>query len=135
MANKKDNKVEQAVNSVETKTKPLSEKAAEKEALKAAKREKKEARKAAKEAQKNAAKKEGKEKLGFFAKIAKFLRDYRSEFKKLVWPTRQQLAKNSAVVLVSIVVCGAALWAIDFLLGDVLLPQLYNLMWLILPPM
>ncbi|MBQ7291876.1 MAG: preprotein translocase subunit SecE [Clostridia bacterium] len=129
MANKKDNKVEQAVNSVETKTKPLSEKAAEKEALKAAKREKKEARKAAKEAQKNAAKKEGKEKLGFFAKIAKFFRDYRSEFKKLVWPSPQQLAKNSAVVLVSIVVCGAALWAIDFLLGDLLLPGIYNLFW------
>ena len=129
MANKKDNKVEQAVNSVETKTKPLSEKAAEKEALKAAKREKKEARKAAKEAQKNAAKKEGKEKLGFFAKIAKFFRDYRSEFKKLVWPSPQQLAKNSAVVLVSIVVCGAALWAIDFLLGDFLLPNIYNLFW------
>ena len=135
MANKKDNQVE-AVNSVETKTKPSKDqKAAEKEALKAAKKEKKEARKAAKEAQKNAAKKEGKEKLGFFAKIAKFFRDYNSEFKKLVWPTRQQLAKNSAVVLVSIVVCSAALWVIDYVLGDFLLPQLYNLIWLILPPM
>ena len=135
MANKKDNQVE-AVISVETKTKPSKDqKAAEKEALKAAKKEKKEARKAAKEAQKNAAKKEGKEKLGFFAKIAKFFRDYNSEFKKLVWPTRQQLAKNSAVVLVSIVVCSAALWVIDYVLGDFLLPQLYNLIWLILPPM
>ena len=132
MANKKDNQVE-AVNSVETKTKPLSQKEAEKEAKKAAKKEKKEAIKAAKEAKKNAAKKEGKEKLGFFAKIAKFFRDYNSEFKKLVWPTRQQLAKNSAVVLVSIVVCGTALWAIDFVLGDVLLPALYNLVGLILP--
>ena len=124
MAKKKEN---EAVNSVETKTKPLTGKAAEKAAAKAAKQEKKAARKAAKEAQKNAAKKEGKEKLGFFAKIAKFFRDYKSEFKKLVWPTRQQLAKNSAVVLVSIVVCGTALWAIDFVLGDVLLPALYNL--------
>ena len=135
MAQEKDKKVEQAVNSVETKTKPLSQKEAEKEAKKAAKREKKEAIKAAKEAKKNAAKKEGKEKLGFFAKIAKFFRDYRSEFKKLVWPSPQQLAKNSAVVLVSMVICGAALWAIDFVLGDFLLPQLYNLVWLILPPM
>ena len=135
MAKEKDKKVEQAVNSVETKTKPLSQKEAEKEAKKAAKKEKKEAIKAAKEAKKNAAKKEGKEKLGFFAKIAKFFRDYRSEFKKLVWPSPQQLAKNSAVVLVSMVICGAALWAIDFVLGDFLLPQLYNLVWLILPPM
>ena len=132
MAKKKDI---EAVKSVETKTKPLTGKAAEKEARKAEKLAKKEARKAAKEAKKNAAKKEGKEKLGFFAKIAKFFRDYRSEFKKLVWPTRQQLAKNSAVVLVSIVICGTALWAIDFVLSDVLLPALYNLVWLILPPM
>ena len=128
MAKKKEN---EAVNSVETKTKPLTgkaaEKAAAKEAARAAKLEKKAARKAAKEAQKNAAKKEGKEKLGFFAKIAKFFRDYKSEFSKLVWPTRQQLAKNSAVVLVSIVICGTALWAIDALLGDVMLPALYNL--------
>ena len=123
MANNNKN---EAVNSAE-------EKAAAKAALKQAKKDKKEARKAAKEAQKNAAKKEGKEKLGFFAKIAKFFRDYKSEFSKLVWPTRQQLAKNSAVVLVSIVVCGTALWAIDFVLGDVLLPALYNLVGLILP--
>ena len=125
MANKKEN---EAVTSV-------SEKAAAKAAAKEAKGAKKAAIKAAKEAHKNAAKKNGKEKLGFFAKIAKFFRDYRSEFKKLVWPTRQQLAKNSAVVLVSIVVCSAALWVIDYVLGDFLLPQLYNLIWLILPPM
>ena len=123
MANKKEN---EAVTSV-------SEKAAAKAAAKEAKAAKKAAIKAAKEAQKNAAKKDGKEKLGFFAKIAKFFRDYKSEFSKLVWPTRQQLAKNSAVVLVSIVVCGTALWAIDFVLGDVLLPALYNLVGLILP--
>ena len=136
MANKKDNQVEQAVNSVETKAKPSKEeKAAEKQALKAAKKEKKENRKAAKEAKKNAAKKEGKEKLGFFAKIAKFFRDYKSEFKKLVWPSRQQLAKNSAVVLISILVCSVALWAIDYVLGDFLIPGLAKLMWIILPPM
>jgi len=130
MAKKKDNEVE-AVNSVETKTKPLTGKAAEKEALKAAKKEKKEARKAAKEAQKNAAKKEGKEKLGFFARIAKFFRDYKSEFKKLVWPTRQQLAKNSAVVLVSVAVCGLALWGVDYAL-EALIHALYDLVGLIL---
>ena len=112
MANEKDAKVEKAV-------KPSKEEKAAKKA----------ARKAAKEAAKNAAKKEGKEKLGFFAKIAKFFRDYKSEFGKLVWPSRQQLAKNSAVVLVSIVVCGAALWAIDWLLGDLVLPLIYDLVW------
>ena len=128
MAKKKDI---EAVNSIETKTKPLTGKAAEKEALRAAKLAKKEAIKAAKEAKKNAAKKEGKEKLGFFAKIAKFFRDYRSEFKKLVWPSPQQLAKNSAVVLVSIAVCGLALWGVDYAL-EALINVLYDLVGLIL---
>ena len=121
MANKKEN---EAVTSV-------SEKAAAKAAEKAAKKEKKAARKAAKEAQKNAAKKEGKEKLGFFARIAKFFRDYKSEFKKLVWPTRQQLAKNSAVVLVSVAVCGLALWGVDYAL-EALINVLYDLVGLVL---
>ena len=141
MAKKKDKQVEQAVNSIETKTKPLTGKAAEakarkdaREAAKAEKAKAKAAEKATKKAaKKNSSKKEGKEKLGFFARIAKFFRDYKSEFKKLVWPTRQQLAKNSAVVLVSIVICGTALWAIDYVLGDLLLPALYNLVGLILP--
>jgi preprotein translocase subunit SecE len=128
MANNNEN---EAVNYVETKTKPLSEKAAAKAAEKAAKKEKKAARKAAKEAQKNAAKKEGKEKLGFFARIAKFFRDYKSEFKKLVWPTRQQLAKNSAVVLVSVAVCGLALWGVDYAL-EALIHVLYDLVGLVL---
>ena len=117
MANEKDAKVEKAV-------KPSKEEKAAKKA----------ARKVAKEAAKNAAKKEGKEKLGFFAKIAKFFRDYKSEFKKLVWPTRQQLVKNSAVVLVSVIVCGAALALLDFGLNKGV-QGLYNLVSWLLPPM
>ncbi len=61
-----------------------------------------------------ASKKGDKEKVGFFKKIAKFFRDYKSEFKKLVWPTRQQLLKNCAVVFSSIIVCGCALALLDF---------------------
>lgn len=52
-------------------------------------------------------------KVGFFKKIGKFFKDYKSEFKKLVWPTPKQLLKNTAVVLVSIIVFGAFLAAVD----------------------
>ena len=107
MANEKDAKIEKAV-------KPSKEE------------------KAAKKAARNAAKKEGKQKLGFFAKIAKFFRDYKSEFSKLVWPTRQQLVKNSAVVLVSVIVCGAALALLDFGLNKGV-QGLYNLVSYFLP--
>ena len=46
--------------------------------------------------------------------MGKFFKDCKSEFKKLVWPTKQQLLKNSALVLVSIVVVGACLALVDF---------------------
>jgi preprotein translocase subunit SecE len=49
-----------------------------------------------------------------WSRMGKFFKDYKSEFKKLVWPTKQQLLKNSALVLVSIVVVGACLALVDF---------------------
>lgn len=52
-----------------------------------------------------------------FTRIKKFWKDYRSEFKKLVWPTPKQLLKNSAVVLVSVIVVGAVLSLVDFSLS------------------
>ena len=49
-----------------------------------------------------------------WSRMGKFFRDCKSEFKKLVWPTKQQLLKNSALVLVSIVVVGISLALVDF---------------------
>ena len=49
-----------------------------------------------------------------WSRMGKFFRDCKSEFKKLVWPTKQQLLKNSALVLVSIVVVGLCLALVDF---------------------
>ena len=49
-----------------------------------------------------------------WSRMGKFFKDCKSEFKKLVWPTKQQLLKNSALVLVSIVVVGAWLALVDF---------------------
>lgn len=49
-----------------------------------------------------------------WSRIKKFVKDYKSEFMKLVWPTPKQLLKNSAVVLVSVIVVGACLALVDF---------------------
>ncbi len=49
-----------------------------------------------------------------WSRIGKFFKDCKSEFKKLVWPTPKQLLKNSALVLVSIIVVGACLALVDF---------------------
>ncbi len=52
-----------------------------------------------------------------WSRIKTFVKNYKSEFKKLVWPTPKQLLKNSAVVLVSVIVVGACLALVDAGLG------------------
>ena len=41
-----------------------------------------------------------------FSRMGKFIKDCRSEFKKLVWPSKQQLFKNSSLVIVTMIVVG-----------------------------
>lgn len=45
--------------------------------------------------------------------IAKYFKDARSEFKKVVWPSRKQVVNNTIVVIVCMVVSGLAIWALD----------------------
>ena len=52
-----------------------------------------------------------------FSRMGKFFKDCKSEFSKLIWPTKKQLAKNSSVVLVSMIVFGACLSLVDFSLS------------------
>lgn len=54
--------------------------------------------------------KKAEKKPGFFARtghtISKWFRDFKSECKKIVWPTRKQVVNNTLVVIaVAIVVC------------------------------
>ena len=64
------------------------------------------------------AKKEKKEKKnGFFKKVSRFFKDFRSEVKKIVWPTKKQVVNNTIVVFVEMGVVGAAIWIIDYVLG------------------
>ncbi len=53
--------------------------------------------------------------------IAKFFRDIKSEIKKIVWPTVKTTFKNVGVVLLSMLIVGVLITALDyglhFLLG------------------
>jgi preprotein translocase subunit SecE len=49
-------------------------------------------------------------------KVTRFFRDLRSEFKKVVWPTKKQVVNNTLVVLVTIIVFGAFLGLFDTVL-------------------
>ena len=63
---------------------------------------------------------EGKKK-NWFARawegICRYFRELRSELKKVVWPTPQQVLKNTLVVLACVLVVGIFIWLFDFVAG------------------
>ena len=70
----------------------------------------------------------GKEKKpGFFSRIGKWFRDLKSECKKIVWPTRKQTMKNTAIVIATVLVVGVFIWVLDaiFNLGITTLIQVF----------
>ena len=46
--------------------------------------------------------------------ICRYFRELRSELKKVVWPTPQQVLKNTLIVLACVLVVGAFIWLFDF---------------------
>ena len=49
--------------------------------------------------------------------VCKFFRELKSELKKVVWPTPQQVGKNTLVVLCCVLVVGIFIWLFDFVAG------------------
>ena len=47
------------------------------------------------------------------SKVSKFFRDYKSEFKKIAWPSKEETSKMSAVVIAAIVVASIAILLLD----------------------
>ena len=45
--------------------------------------------------------------------ITKYFRELKSELKKVVWPTPQQLLKNTLVVVACVLVVGVFIWVFD----------------------
>ena len=50
-------------------------------------------------------------------RIKKFIRDYKSEMKKIVWPTRAQVIQNTGVVLVAIIFIALMVGILDLAFG------------------
>ena len=53
------------------------------------------------------------EKIKKESKIAKFFKDYKSEFKKIVWPDKKDTLRQSGVVAVTIVIVALAVFLLD----------------------
>jgi preprotein translocase subunit SecE len=53
-------------------------------------------------------------------RIANFFKDYKSEIKKVVWPSRNTVVKNTAVVLVMCAIVGIYIAVLDFGLANLI---------------
>ena len=61
---------------------------------------------------------QAKEKKNIFKSIAKYFREVKSEMKKVTWPTKDQLIRQTLVVIVAIIVIGAFILALDLIFGN-----------------
>ena len=46
--------------------------------------------------------------------VCRYFRELRSELKKVVWSTPKQVAKNTLIVIVCVLVVGVFIWLFDF---------------------
>ena len=53
-------------------------------------------------------------------KLTRFLREVRSELKKISWPSKKELTANTIVVLVSVFFAATVIWIIDGFFAQIL---------------
>ena len=70
-----------------------------------------------KEKSDNSGKPVKKEKARLTDRVKKFFKDYKSEMKKVVWPTRPQLIRHTTVVLIAIIFMAAIIGLLDLIFG------------------
>ena len=63
---------------------------------------------------------EKKTKVGFFGRIAKWMRELKSELKKVQWPTGKQTVNNTVIVIACVIVVGIFIWVFDALASGVI---------------
>jgi len=63
---------------------------------------------------------EKKTKVGFFGRISKWMRELKSELKKVQWPSTKQTVNNTVIVIVCVVIVGAFIWIFDALASGVI---------------
>jgi len=52
---------------------------------------------------------------GLFARIGKWMRELKSELKKVQWPTKKQTLNNTLVVIACVIAIGIFIWLFDAL--------------------
>ena len=57
---------------------------------------------------------------GRLVRLTRFLREVRSELKKISWPSKKELTANTIVVLVSVFFAATLIWIIDGFFAQIL---------------
>ena len=61
---------------------------------------------------------EKKSKPGVFARIGKWLKEMKSELKKVQWPTRKQTVNNPLIVIACVLIVGVCIWIFDLVANE-----------------
>ena len=56
----------------------------------------------------------------FFNRIVKYFRDTKSELKKVVWPSKQDVKTNTIVVLITVAIAAVVMILLDAIFGGIL---------------
>ena len=63
---------------------------------------------------------EKKSKPGIFARIAKWMRELKSELKKVQWPSTKQTVNNTIIVIICVIIVGIFIWVFDALASGII---------------
>jgi preprotein translocase subunit SecE len=61
------------------------------------------------------------------ARLAEFLREVRSEMRKVIWPPRAEVQSTTIVVLVTVFIFAAYFWLVDNIIGRAIEALLHSL--------
>ena len=50
-------------------------------------------------------------------KIVRFFKELKSELKKVVWPSKGQVIKNTLIVIAAVIIIGIIIWVLDLAFG------------------
>ena len=59
------------------------------------------------------------QKPGFLKRVGKWLHELKVEAKKVVWPTKQTVVKNTVVVIIALIVLCAVVTVLDVVFGGI----------------
>jgi preprotein translocase subunit SecE len=65
-------------------------------------------------------KSEKKSKPSIFSRVGRWLREMKSELKKVQWPTAKQTANNTVIVILCVIAVGVFIWLFDFIASSLI---------------